>query len=207
MTFASGKRLAILGILSVGLVACNTIGSSVADDDPETEVPNASLGRALMEGVGAVPQRKAAIDYSPRAPLVMPPSAKTLVPPEDPNKVVANANWPKDPDVETARALREAALAEKNGDRGPNIRLPASTATAVEVPKSRQESDREFAAALKKIKSGTDVYDENGQPHRRALVQPPVAYLEPSPDAPVVLEEPAQPKDQSTSIFGRLKFW
>ena len=78
MIFASGKRLATLAVLGACLTACSSMGTTVAGDDTETEVPNASMGRAIMEGLGAVSTRKTPIDYSPRAPLVMPPTTKTL---------------------------------------------------------------------------------------------------------------------------------
>lgn len=63
----------------------------------------------LMEDIGIQKRKQEKMDFSERAPLVLPPSldAAALPPPEDSGAVAtANPNWPKDPD--TQAELEEA---------------------------------------------------------------------------------------------------
>lgn len=219
MNFASGKRFAILAVLGAGLAACTSVGSTVSDDDPESEVPNSSMGRALMEGLGAVPARQTPINYSPRAALVVPPSTKTLAAPEDPNKVAKAGNWPVDPDVARNKMLLEADARDAGRDGkqqlSPNelaaVRLPES-ATANNGPRagdvgvSEKRILRPSEIGNMPHAAANSLYDENGKPQRRALVEPPVAYLEPAAGTPVQPEEPAKAGTEK-SFFNRLKFW
>jgi hypothetical protein len=211
------KRLAALAVLGIGLSACSALGSSVAEDDPETEVPNVSMGRALMEGLGAVPSRRTPIKYTPRAPLVVPPTTTALAPPEDPNQVAALAEWPDDPDVAAQRRLREAAARDAGRDRADP--LPSSELLADRIPTDRSDrgprvGDRDPAQPImpSELNKGfrstgiddTGVYDLNGQPRRRALVEPPVEYLQPAPGAPVAI--PEEPKSNK-GVLSWMKFW
>lgn len=193
----TGKRLAVLAVMSLSLSACSALGTSVAEDDPETVVPNTSMGRAIMEGLGAVPAREAPINYTPRAPLVVPKEKLALVPPEDPNKLEASGIWPEDNDVKEQRILRQAAAAEAaRGDKG----FSPSELMAVRIsPEETQRSIQRFNAAADSPNSkvvlprlnATTLYDETGKPQRKALVEPPVAYLEPAPGVPVTTEDGA----------------
>jgi hypothetical protein len=47
------------------------------------------------------------------------------------------------------------------------------------------------------------LYDNNGKPVRKALVEPPVTYLEPAPGVPVTTEDGAPPEQQKKWW----KFW
>lgn len=214
------KRLAALAAVGVTLSACAGLGTTVAEDDPETEVPNTSMGRALMEGLGAVPARQQPINFTPRAPLVVPKDTAALAPPESAGQLAAaNPNWPVDPDVETARRLREAE--RRSGGRDPGDTVPASELLADRLPPSsapRGESpatQRDPATPLmpSELNKGwkskgiddTGVYDVAGNPRRRALTDPPVAYLEPAPGAPVAIPEEDPTKKQS--FWKRISFW
>ena len=216
MIFASGKRLATLAVLGACLTACSSMGTTVAGDDTETEVPNASMGRAIMEGLGAVSTRKTPIDYSPRAPLVMPPATKTLAPPEDASKVAQMPNWPNDPDVARAKMLREAAARDAGRDR--NDTVPSGELTAVRLPDDNSSpvtrgplvnnNERHVLrpSEIGKISgvSSDGLYDANGKPQRKALVEPPVAYLQPAPGVPVTTDDPNK---EQPSFWKRLKLW
>ncbi len=209
----TGKRCALLAIAVLGLSACSALGTSVADDDPETEVPNVSMGRAVMEGLGAVPSRKTAIDYTPRAPLVVPPSKTALVSPADPKRLEASGTWPEDNDLKTRKNLADAAAREAG--REDKDQLPASELLAVRVPDARSgssditksDSDRRRVmpsqlGAMPRDKSSR-LYDGSGQPVRRALVEPPVSYLQPAPGVPVVTDDGTPPEQQKKWW----KFW
>lgn len=216
MNVLTGKHFALLAVVTLGVSACSALGTSVADDDPEMEVPNSSMGRAIMEGLGAVPARQTAIDYTPRAPLVVPPQKTALVPPEDPNKLEATAAWPADNDLKTKKILAEAAARE--AAQGDNPQSTPSSLMAIRLPDTRgsgnstpvavntnSDSARLMPSQLGHMpRSNADgLYDATGKPVRRALVEPPVAYLEPAAGVPVTTEESAA-APQKKSWW---KFW
>ena len=203
----TGKRYALLAVAALSLSACSALGTSVAEDDPETEVPNVSMGRAVMEGFGAVPARKTAINYTPRAPLVVPPNKMALVAPEDPNRLEANGTWPEDNDLKSQRIL--AAASARDAARGEDdTQLSPSELTAVRLPQSNRpmSSPNSLEEQARPImpsqlgdmprEGGSRLYDANGRPTRKALVDPPVAYLEPAAGVPVTTDDgtPDAPK-------------
>lgn len=205
----TGKRYALLAIAALSLSACSALGTSVADDDPETEVPNVSMGRAVMEGLGAVPSRKSAINYTPRAPLVVPPNKLALVAPEDPNRLEASGTWPEDNDLKTRKILANAAAREAG--REDKDQVPASELLAVRVPDARSgeasdasvtttDSERRRLLPSQLVSmprdSSSRLYDAAGKPTRKALVEPPVAYLEPAAGVPVTTDDGAPPEQK-----------
>jgi hypothetical protein len=213
----TGKRCTLLAVAALSLSACSALGTSVADNDPETEVPNSSIGRALMEGVGAVPERKTAIDYTPRAPLVVPPNKLALVAPEDPNRLAASGTWPEDNDLKTRKILADAQA--RDVARGDNDQLSPSELMSVRVPDARSgaasdsdvtvtDSDRRRLLPselgnMPRDKS-TRLYDAGGKPVRKALVEPPVTYLEPAAGVPVTTDDGAPADPQKKKWW---KFW
>lgn len=200
MNVLTGKHFALLAVVTLGVSACSALGTSVADEDPETVVPNSSMGRAIMEGLGAVPARQTAINYTPRAPLVVPPNKLALVPPEDANRLEASGSWPADNDLKTQRMLADAAA--RDAARGDNSQVSSSELMAVRLPEgtatSTRSSPRELEDQAKPLMpsqigtmpraSANTLYDANGKPVRKALVEPPVAYLEPAPGVPVTTD-------------------
>lgn len=213
----TGKRCALLAIAALSLSACSALGTSVAEDDPETQVPNVSIGRAVMEGMGAVPARETSINYTPRAPLVAPPNMKTLATPEDPNRLEASGNWPDDNDLKTKRMLAEADA--RDAARGKDVnQLSPSELAAVSLPASASApsgnrineptmDERKKPVLPSELGSmprqnGSSLYDANGKPLRKALVEPPVAYLEPAAGVPVTTDDGSP--DQQKKWW---KFW
>jgi hypothetical protein len=212
MTADLVKRTAVLLLLGVSLSACAGLGTVVDESDPETEVPNVSMGRSIMEGLGAVPSRRTPINYSPRAPLVIPKETAALAQPEDPRAVTAQANWPVDPDVEAARLMREAD--QRQLSRGDNELVPASELLATRTPPRPRKivnswDDPGKPLMPSELRKGptslavNPIYTETGQPVRRALTDPPVTYLEPAPGAPVVIPE-EQPSAEGKGLFSWL---
>jgi hypothetical protein len=200
-------RAATLILVGGILSACSGMGTVVAEDDPDTEVPNLSMGRSIMEGLGAVPARRTAINYSPRAPLVIPANTAALATPEDPAAVAGN--WPVDPEVESARLLREAE--KKNATRDKRDPIPSSELMGLRTPPPAQVAPAqrdgplmpsELRGGPTSLASNGPLYDSAGQPVRRALVEPPVAYLEPAPGVPVAI--PEDPPKKRTGLFAWL---
>jgi hypothetical protein len=212
----TGKRFALLAVATIGLSACSALGTSVAEDDPETEVPNVSMGRAVMEGLGAVPARKTAINYTPRAPLVVPPNKMALVAPEDPNRLEASGAWPDDNDRKTQRVLKEAAARDAaRGDDNHQLtpselmstRLPQNTTRPNSSPNSIEDASKPLLpsqlGSMPRTAS-SELYDASGKPVRKALVEPPVTYLEPAPGAPVTTDDGTPGTSSKKSWW---KFW
>ncbi len=197
MTSDQFKRAASILAVAATLSACSGMGTVVDENDPETEIPNLSLGRSIMEGLGAVESRQQPINYSPRAPLVVPADTEVLAQPEDPARLASDPEWPLDPEVATVRRLREAEEREAaRGDRGNTI--AGSELLAVRTPPRpgprANDAAGEIVAPSKlsgsfPAASEASLYDSQGRPVRRALVEPPVTYLEPAPGAPVAIPE------------------
>jgi hypothetical protein len=212
----TGKRFALLAVATIGLSACSALGTSVADDDPETEVPNASMGRAVMEGLGAVPTRKTAINYTPRAPLVVPPNKMALVAPEDPNRLEASGAWPDDNDRKTQRVLKEAAARDAaRGDDNHQLtpaelmstRLPQTTTRPNSSPNSIEDASKPLLPSQlgsMPRSASSELYDASGKPVRKALVEPPVTYLEPAAGVPVTTDDGTPGTSSKKSWW---KFW
>ena len=211
----TGKRYALLAVAALSLSACSALGTSVAEDDPETEVPNVSMGRAVMEGLGAVPSRNSAINYTPRAPLVVPPNRMALVAPEDPKRLEASGTWPEDNDLKARQLLaeasaREAARGEDNNQLSPSeltsVRLPKNPSRPMTSPNSIEEASKPLLPSqLGDIprENASRLYDASGKPVRKALVEPPVAYLEPAPGVPVTTDDGSPPPTKKSWW----KFW
>lgn len=163
--------------------------------------------------LGGKKKNEAQIDYEPRPPIVEPP-ASTLPPPgSDPSADVA-ANWPVDPDEEQKRI---DALIKERQDAGqslkftvpdspsgdPNYKAPISSHESVS-PRTilrdkmrgsgpNSEETKKLFADAKNAKSGS--FDENGNPVRRYLIEPPTAYREPDPESPVeITQKPKKEK-------------
>lgn len=145
------------------------------------------------------PAEQPNIAYAPRPKVVAPPpdAAATLPPP---GSDVANsdgaagplpADWPKDPDKEYAKFKADVAAREKAGKPLPKITVvpgtpppgdPAiSNPTGRPLTKEEQDKVRKAMAEAK----GLVAVDENGNPVRRYLSDPPSAYLAADPESTV----------------------
>jgi hypothetical protein len=165
-----------------------------------------SSGMQMLADVGGIPKEKSEIDYRTRPPIVQPPAIGALPPPGSGNQSASNASWPVDPD-EQARQIKtqQAANAASNKDdnyrplnsKDPNMRLPADAVAAAprqsnlrpsEAARgSRAEDERAKIAKAGLQASGS--LDENGNPVRRYLIDPPAEYRVPDPDSPTTTEE------------------
>lgn len=170
---------------------------------------HAQTFRELMEDIGIQKRKTEKMDFSERAPLVLPPSAdvQNLPPPEDGSALATvNPNWPKDPDV-------QAELDEIEKEKIPERqRRKYKENQANEIYKfQRQEREegrvasanpRDYDTALqrnnpvmtpdelKAVKKQQDEAAANGvpmatvEPDRKRLTDPPPGYRMPSADQP-----------------------
>ncbi len=133
--------------------------------------------------------QKEPIEYKPRAEIVQPPSGAPLPPPSDGTMALAATNWPVDPDA-SRQAIRDEAAARQAAGLKPLITsVPSQGQQQVatirsDKPLSKEETEAlraQFAAAR-----GTALaVDENGNPVRRFLDDPPNEYRLPDPSYPV----------------------
>lgn len=158
---------------------------------------------ALMRGIGLAPDNRPPIDYNDRPPLVLPPDTNTLPPPVDPASVASNPAWPQDPDV----LARQRAEIERTRPAGTDMRsrmAGENTLLSAEEVRTQGRADtggfdgpvdntaRTRMLTPDELRRGNSAMVElNKAPdlkQRTRLTQPPTAYLEPSPNAPLVPE-------------------
>jgi hypothetical protein len=160
----------------------------------------------LMEDIGIQKRKQEKMDFSERAPLVLPPSldAAALPPPEDAAAVASvNPNWPKDPDT-------QAELDELEKEKIPQReRRKYQENQAKQIYKFQaQERERERVETkphayettfergpmtpdqLKEVQKNKAAAAANAQPvvtaepERRRLTDPPSGYRVPSAQQP-----------------------
>ncbi|HMN85969.1 MAG TPA: hypothetical protein PKA74_08295 [Bauldia sp.] len=170
-----------------GCMAGTTYGTGVSPGKQTVDdiVGIVSLGNASS---------KPPIDYKPRPPIVAPPKAAALPPPEDPKPATA-ANWPTDPDQKSTTASGDVYIPVANNksafaDDGKDLGERAYE-DHLRFGKQKQKvyADAKAAAA------GT--FDANGNPIRRTLSEPPSSYRVPDPDAP----------DEFSAAPAKKKWW
>jgi hypothetical protein len=198
--------------LSFALTAAILILPSSARAADDEEVPfDSKILRGVLESFGLRKDGEA-INYQERAPLVIPPS-RTLPPPENSDAVIANnPAWPKDPDVQRAKAAKAAAAKEayvsadekfRNENRvmrpdelTPGAKAGASTRTASGPGTASTFSETNQRLSPSQLGStgglwntmfgrrDDDVGRFTGEPARTSLTEPPPGYQTPSPDQP-----------------------
>jgi len=196
--------------LALGLTLAVTVlaapGSARAADD-ETPL-DTKIMRGILEGIGLQRENRV-INYQERPPLVIPPS-KSLPPPERSDAVIANnPAWPKDPDVERAKAeaarerttviwagdeaqKQDSVLRGKDLGPGPSAKRSASRAGKSESNWSSDDprlkpSELGYKGGLfSSIFGGneTETAKFTGEPPRATLTEPPPGYRTPSPAQP-----------------------
>ncbi len=202
MTKSSRARTSVLvaaTLLSAGLAA--PVAAQTFDD---TGSSSGILDAATaILGFGAS-ERREPIDYSPRSPLVIPPS--TELPAPDAGAAARNdVDWPIDPDA-IARAKREAERNKTVLEREPDSRVSARLTPeeiqagrspgagipgAGDLPASVRANEERINPRLsplelrgfKKDLDPTPELGEDGLPVRRRLVEPPSEYRVPADTA------------------------
>jgi len=162
-----------------------------------------SAGLQTLSDFGAIPKDKSEIDYSARAPIVKPPVIGVLPPPGSGNQTASNADWPVDLD-EQAREIKAQIAASEVSYTGPGTRsqdssfnLPVtavapapgrSNLTAAERARGSPEETERAKIAKAAFEAG-GALDENGNPVRRYLTDPPAEYRIPDTESPMLTEE------------------
>ena len=183
----------LLALSAFALADCTTYGTGV---NPGMQTLNDVGGLVDLSG-----GKKPSIDYRPRPPLAAPPPGVSPPPPGQGNGVASATDWPHDPDA-AAQAAKAAAAAKKNNGRydpsadryDPSLVIPVETKEihsgkhrTVEDLAATKEQDQETAKRMAMAKNSIGV-DANGNPIRRTLSDPPVAYREPDPSAPTAFK-------------------
>lgn len=158
------------------------------------------------------------IAYEPRPPIVEPPAATLPPPGSDPSAVVAG-NWPVDPDEERKRIDN---LVKERREAGQSLKFTVPeeepTGPVVVSATERSDDDRRSMSPEKAMRirdtvrgkgpSGEDQrklfadaklarigsFDENGNPVRRYLTEPPAEYREPDLESPIEITEKPKKK-------------
>jgi hypothetical protein len=216
------SRAAIGGLLGAALLAAGAPARAADDGVPL----DTKIIRGIMESLG-LREDGTSIDYSERAPLVIPPS-HTLPPPERSDAaLVNNPAWPVDPDVK--RAKQEAAQARKaNMNPDATIQAEARPLRPDQIapgpkPRSKRIGDDGYRPSpngssdpLSPSELGTksglfskmfgkdepDSASFTREPPRTALTEPPSGYQTPSPDQPYAIGK-ARPVVQTSGDYLR----
>jgi hypothetical protein len=191
----SARAALVLAGLCAGLSGCtSTYGTGQA---PEMALFSEMTGGLLDR------EKKEPIEYQPRAPLVMPPTAGALPPPVESAEVAAAGNWPQDPD-ELARELdaRDDEDPLYGGSQAEYERLkPLVAALPNRQPRPTTPvggSDDRNDQALDIVHSGAQqeefkqaLAEAEGltRTERRYLTDPPQEYRQPASTAPTEFEE------------------
>jgi hypothetical protein len=218
------SRAAIGGLLGAALLAAGAPARAADDGVPL----DTKIIRGLMESLG-LREDGTSIDYSERAPLVIPPS-HTLPPPERSDAaLVNNPAWPVDPDVK--RRKEEAAREQKESAVNSDLKL-LHEGTALRPdeltpgPKSRkavrQSADGSYTSSpngydsqLPPDKLGSkgslfgnlfgpdkpDLGSFTREPPRTALTEPPAGYQTPSPGQPYGISKTKAPAPTSADYL------
>ncbi len=187
-------RLPLIAIALAALAGCET-GADGFNDGTVKEAPDTALIRGLMEGLGGVDPKKGQIDYKPRAPLAMPTSVAELPPPEEPQTA---ADWPETQDQDLERMRAAYATTPLTGEKltPQQMRGFPEFSRAVRERAAQRQAQYEMDGGkltpeqMKSQKLGkvdtSNLFGPDGKPIRRYLVDPPVAYSTPAPNAPLV---------------------
>lgn len=174
-------------VAAFALSACTTGNTYGTGTSPGLQTLKDISGIAMITG-----EHQAPIDYEPRPNLVAPPSTADLPPPGTGDDTDTAANWPKDPDVTSAKAKAAAAAASASGQEPNQYYVASASAPSASTagstgadltPDQLAAARKAFAAA----KGGVSV-DANGNPVRKYLTDPPVDYRQPDPTQPLTAD-------------------
>ena len=185
------QHLCAIALLASGLGGCLGTPTYGTGQAPEMAILNEVSG-----GLGLGGRKKEPINYQPRAPLVLPPSAQL----RDPVKSaeVTNPEWPQDPsqrkDLTPEQREELKRYARVDSDR-PRVNPLADNVPPPNANKPLEQS-RKFRAALAAREGGSAT-------ERRYLTEPPLEYRAPAATAPTEFED-IKPKKKGffSRIFG-----
>ncbi len=187
MTFFLPARLVPAAAIAMafalgGCVSGTTYGTGVS---PGKQTMEDIVGLVSLTG-----KTKDPIDYKPRPPIVAPPSTAALPPPEDAPATAAAADWPKDPDAKGAGSGEPVAIPVA---RNPGFQPEDKSGEAAFIAHMKYGKQATKMYADAKAAANTSV-DENGNPIRKTLSEPPGSYRVPDPTAPEEFTTPKKKK-------------
>lgn len=191
----SGNLRAVgIGVAALILGGCTTYGTGTS---PAKQTVEDLAGMVSLSG-----PKQESISYAPRPKVVTPPPGAALPEPGSGTAAVSDANWPRDPDelrkqqkALAANTPRVDEFIEAKSD--PGFRLPSATPSATPRLIENNKNDNPFnqPGSVNKDKEAAKLYaaaksgaagkvDENGNPVRTTLTEPPSEYRAPDPTAP-----------------------
>jgi hypothetical protein len=220
------RRLSAAAAVTLAIAVAWSAGCARAADDDDEDVPlDTKLIRQFMKDLGL--QRDGpGIDYTERAPLVVPPS-RNLPPPRGEEEVAAKTPaWPKDPDVKRRKEATAAEKARLKGNfsveedmralRPDELDKPGRAAKGSNEKGTVEEAQRpmmpsDLGTKTKKLWGdvlstfGSQQPEEapfTGEPPREAMTAPPAGYMTPSPNYPYGVG--VEDKRKATTLEDRL---
>ena len=198
-----GRRLTLGVALAVGATLALSACSGT------TYGTGRSPGMQTLEdlaGIAAISSaKKEPIDYTPRPKVVLPPNVAELPPPGS-GVAAQDPNWPVDPEKKRAKILADADARDAAGIAAPKGLVPIMgkpkegevnpTLLGSDPSKDAMPKPGEEAGARKLFAEAKGIaVDENGQPVRRYLSDPPSEYRVPDPTAPLeIIDKPKAKK-------------
>lgn len=182
-------------LISVLLTPALLAGCSPTATYGTGEAPEMALFREVAGGFLSN-QKKEPIEYQPRAPLVMPPSAEQLPPPAE-TASAASPDWPVDPSQRVAAAPDYENDARAGGSQAEYRRLKPLAGVLPDAPKSSTDYDLEHTAHSTAYGTGRQRQEFRqalaeskgyGRTERRFLTDPPTEYRQPAATAPAEFE-------------------
>jgi hypothetical protein len=204
--------MAGLAAVAATLAGCGPSMTYGTGTSPAAQTLQDVMGIASLGG-----KKKESIDYSPRAPIVAPPTTASLPPPGSAPETTA-ANWPTDPDVtrskmkereEQEQARLGAQVGEWKYRKTPKFSLARDKdavfpgATWADRQDEQKLSNKEIKKMFADARGKGGGYDAEGRPIRKYLTEPPATYREPDPNSPVEITE----KPKKKSKFSLKNLW
>ncbi|WP_321499221.1 hypothetical protein [Breoghania sp.] len=196
-------HIAVLASLGFALAGCVSSEGMYGSDG---DAPDTALVKGIMKTLGAVDPDEKPIAYEPRAPLAMPGDHADLPAPETAS--ATPENWPRDRDAELADIRREADRRAADGKErlekaNPRLGIeevkqgtvigeaPASSGPNYDKNDANWENSHNRLTldqmkgqnSIARPKAEASLFDAQGNPRRRYLVEPPVEYSTPAATA------------------------
>ena len=188
-TFARAALLAPLVVSGIALSGC--MGSPTYGTD---KTAAAQLFDDVSGAAAITPKRRDPIDYKPRPELVKPAAGqKTSLPAPQQSIETASADWPESPEQRRARIRADATAHQNDPNYQPEAVEDVQTDPEA-VKKAMAESGSSHPPAWTPADSSPAraaeiqrrlAEQKQGDPtQRKYLSEPPLAYRQPSADAP-----------------------
>jgi hypothetical protein len=188
--------LPVGALLATALAGCSgtTYGTGVS---PEKQTLTDVMSIASLGSDDRPP-----IDYKPRGGIVVPPNKALPTPMQTASASTDVMNWPNDPDV-ARRKKREELIVAPNSEGSPNLKLaPGQTSFSrrqEEYDEARRAEGKKAWQNMRASRGGS--YDAEGNPTRKYLTEPPVAYRAADPNAPMTEPEKVKKKFDVSKLW------